>query len=60
LGWNLSAASLRRQLGWTDARIARRLGITERGVRKRLATARERVGAHSRAHAAALWSRLNP
>ena len=46
--------------GWTDARIARRLGITERGVRKRLATARERVGAHSRAHAAALWSRLNP
>ncbi|QGN57393.1 LuxR C-terminal-related transcriptional regulator [Nostocoides sp. HKS02] len=46
--------------GWTDRRIARRLGITDRTVRKRLATARERVGAHSRAHAAALWSRLNP
>ena len=46
--------------GWTDRRIAHRLGITERGVRKRVATARERVGAHSRAQAAALWSRLNP
>ena len=46
--------------GWTDRRIARRLGVSERAVRKRLATARDRVGAHSRAHAAALWSRLNP
>lgn len=46
--------------GWTDRRIAHRLGITERGVRKRVATARERVGAQSRSQAAALWSRLNP
>jgi len=46
--------------GWTDQHIAHRLGITERAVRKRLATARERVGAHSRAHAAAVWSRLHP
>ena len=46
--------------GWTDRRIAHRLGITERGVRKRVSTARERVGAHSRAQAVALWSKLNP
>lgn len=46
--------------GWTDRRIAHRLGISDRAVRKRLATARDRVGAHSRAQVAALWSRLNP
>lgn len=42
--------------GWTNERIARRLGISESGVRQRLASARERVSAANRAQLAARWS----
>lgn len=44
--------------GWTNARIAHRLGISESGVRQRLATARERVAASNRTELAARWNEL--
>jgi DNA-binding NarL/FixJ family response regulator len=43
--------------GWTNQRIARRLSITERTVRKHLECAREKIGACNRAEAAAWWAR---
>ncbi len=41
--------------GWTDAHIARRLGISEATVRQRLATARDRVGAVNRTQVVVRW-----
>ncbi|SCL33695.1 regulatory protein, luxR family [Micromonospora rhizosphaerae] len=43
--------------GWTNQRIGRRLGITERTVRKHLECGRDKIGASSRAEAAAWWAR---
>src|SRR5215213_3231126 len=45
-------------LGWTTTRIARRLGLSESGVRHRLASARDRIGAGSRAELVSQWTRL--
>jgi DNA-binding CsgD family transcriptional regulator len=42
--------------GWTNLRIARRLGITERTVRKHLSSVYEQSGRHGRASAAAWWA----
>lgn len=42
--------------GWTNLRIARRLGITERTVRKHLSSVYEQSGRHGRAAAAAWWA----
>lgn len=44
-------------LGWTDLHIARRLGLTERTVRKHLTSARAKIGAANRAGAAVWWAR---
>ncbi len=44
--------------GWTNVRIARRLGITERTVRKHLGSVYEQSGRHGRAAAAAWWTEL--
>ncbi|CAN7533054.1 LuxR C-terminal-related transcriptional regulator [Terrabacter sp. LjRoot27] len=41
--------------GWTNLRIARRLGITERTVRKHLSSVYEQSGRRGRAAAAAWW-----
>ncbi|MFR9780857.1 LuxR C-terminal-related transcriptional regulator [Micromonospora sp. MS34] len=46
--------------GWTNQRIGHRLGITERTVRKHLECGRDKVGASSRAEAAAWWARSGP
>ncbi|MER7074177.1 helix-turn-helix transcriptional regulator [Terrabacter sp. NPDC000476] len=43
--------------GWTNHRIARRLGISERTVRKHLGSVYERSGQHGRAAASAWWGR---
>jgi DNA-binding CsgD family transcriptional regulator len=43
-------------VGWTNLRIARRLGITERTVRKHLSSVYEQSGLHGRAAAAAWWA----
>jgi DNA-binding CsgD family transcriptional regulator len=45
-------------LGWTTTRIARRLGLSESGVRHRLASARDRIGAGSRAELVSRWAQL--
>ncbi len=45
--------------GWTDAQIGRRLGITERTVRKQLTAVYDKAGVRGRAAAAAWWQRLN-
>jgi DNA-binding CsgD family transcriptional regulator len=45
--------------GWTNAQIGRRLGITERTVRKHLSAVYDKAGARGRAAAAAWWQRLN-
>lgn len=42
--------------GWTNVRIARRLGITERTVRKHLSSVYEQSGRSGRAAAAAWWA----
>ena len=42
--------------GWTNQRIARRLGITERTVRKHLSSVYEQSGRRGRAAAAAWWA----
>jgi DNA-binding CsgD family transcriptional regulator len=42
-------------MGWTSQRIARRLGITERTVRKHLGAVYEKAGVKGRAAAAAWW-----
>lgn len=42
--------------GWTNHRIARRLGISERTVRKHLGSVYERSGQRGRAAAAAWWA----
>ena len=42
--------------GWTNLRIARRLGITERTVRKHLSSVYEQSGRRGRASAAAWWA----
>jgi len=42
--------------GWTNVRIARRLGITERTVRKHLSSVYEHSGQRGRAAAAAWWA----
>ncbi|GAA3707437.1 hypothetical protein GCM10022399_25190 [Terrabacter ginsenosidimutans] len=44
--------------GWTNVRIARRLGITERTVRKHLSSVYEQSGRSGRAAAAAWWAGL--
>ena len=44
--------------GWTNVRIARRLGITERTVRKHLSSVYEQSGRRGRAAAAAWWAEL--
>jgi DNA-binding CsgD family transcriptional regulator len=44
--------------GWTNVRIARRLGITERTVRKHLSSVYEQSGHRGRAAAAAWWTEL--
>ena len=44
--------------GWTNVRIARRLGITERTVRKHLGSVYEQSGHRGRAAAAAWWTEL--
>ncbi|WP_035919517.1 helix-turn-helix domain-containing protein, partial [Knoellia sinensis] len=43
--------------GWTNVRIARRLGIAERTVRKHLSSVYEHTGQRGRAAAAAWWTR---
>lgn len=43
--------------GWTTERIARRLGVSPTAVKNRLASARDRVGAASRAELVARWAR---
>ena len=45
--------------GWTNHQIGRRLGITERTVRKHLTAVYDKAGVRSRAAAAAWWQRLN-
>ena len=45
--------------GWTDARIARWLGLSESGVRHRLTSARDRVRAANRAELVARWTELH-
>jgi DNA-binding CsgD family transcriptional regulator len=45
--------------GWTNYQIGRRLGITERTVRKHLTAVYDKAGARGRAAAAAWWQRLN-
>lgn len=44
--------------GWTNGRIARRLGIAERTVRKHLSSVYEQSGRSGRAAAAAWWASL--
>lgn len=44
--------------GWTNVRIARRLGIAERTVRKHLSSVYEQSGRSGRAAAAAWWAAL--
>lgn len=43
--------------GWTDARIGRHLGITERTVRKHLSAVYDKAGVRGRAAAASWWQR---
>lgn len=43
--------------GWTNQRIARGLGISERTVRKHLSAVYEKVGTSGRAATAAWWQR---
>ncbi len=43
--------------GWTSAHIGRVLGISESAVKKRLESARDRVGVSSRAELVALWAK---
>ena len=43
--------------GWTDRQIARRLGITERTVRKHLTEVFDKAGVRGRAAVAAWWQR---
>ena len=45
--------------GWTNIQIGRRLGITERTVRKHLTAVYDKAGIRGRAAAAAWWQRLN-
>ncbi|HEX8509662.1 MAG TPA: LuxR C-terminal-related transcriptional regulator [Propionibacteriaceae bacterium] len=45
--------------GWTNHQIGRRLGITERTVRKHLTAVYDKAGVRGRAAAAAWWQRLN-
>lgn len=45
--------------GWTNHQIGRRLGITERTVRKHLTTVYDNAGVRGRAAAAAWWQSLN-
>jgi DNA-binding NarL/FixJ family response regulator len=45
--------------GWTDARIARWLGLSESGVRHRLTSARDRVRAANRAELVGRWTELH-
>lgn len=44
-------------LGWTDAHIGKRLSISVRTAQKHVLNAREKLGAESRAEAAAWWVR---
>lgn len=45
--------------GWTNQQIARRLGITERTVRKHVADIFDRMSVHSRAAAASRWQGIH-
>lgn len=45
--------------GWTNRQIGRRLGITERTVRKHLGAVYDKAGVRGRAAAAAWWQRRN-
>jgi len=45
--------------GWTNHQVGRRLGITERTVRKHLTAVYDKAGVRGRAAAAAWWQRLN-
>ena len=45
--------------GWTNHQIGRRLGITERTVRKHLTAVYDKAGVRGRAAAAAWWQRIN-
>ena len=44
--------------GWTNRQIDRRLGITERTVRKHLEAVNDKAGVRGRAAAAVWWRQL--
>lgn len=44
--------------GWTTARIAHTLGLSESGVRYRVRSARDRIGAGNRSELIARWARI--
>jgi DNA-binding CsgD family transcriptional regulator len=44
--------------GWTNEQIGRRLGITERTVRKHLTAVYDKAGVRGRAAAASWWQRV--